>query len=381
MKIVADQNISYVREAFSTFGDVAALNAREIDRKLVRDADILLVRSVTRVNRGLLEDSSVRFVATATIGVDHIDQAYLEENDIQFVSAPGSNAKAVAEYVTAALLTLTRNSGRRLAGSSIAIAGVGNVGSISSRYAAALGMTVLHNDPPLARSTADAKYRPLDEVLGSDFVTCHVPLTRNGEDPTYHLVNGEFLSKMIDGATLINSSRGPVVNGSALHQELDSGRISAVLDVWEEEPNIDVSLLDKLALGTPHIAGYSLDAKLRATIVIRQAASSFFKMGIDWDHTKCLPPPALPELRIDGSGKDDEDVVREAVLSAYDITADDASLRDLKDVPAEERSVHFADLRTEYPLRREFHNTDIELINCPASAGDILRTIGFGVRQ
>lgn len=200
MQIIADQNIPFVKECFSGIGDVTLTSGRAVTPDLVKDADILLVRSITKVNADLLAGSSVKFVATATIGTEHVDQDYLAGRGIGFASAPGSNANSVAEYIVAALLTLGKKHKFQLEGKSIGVVGVGNVGSKVQKKCAALGMKVVLNDPPLARQTGDAKYRPLQELYGCDFITMHTPLTKDGSDPTYHLANEQLFAAMKQGA-------------------------------------------------------------------------------------------------------------------------------------------------------------------------------------
>ena len=240
MKIVADENIPYAREAFSHFGDVTLVPGRNIPP--LGDTDALVVRSITKVNESLLSGTSVKFVGTATIGIDHIDREYLRENGIGFASAPGSNSNSVAEYVTAALLEYAAERKMELAGKSIAVIGVGNVGSKVVRKCGAMGMTVLKNDPPLKDATGDQSFLPLKDVLGADFVTLHVPLTREGEYPTFHMAGSDFFSGM--NSVLLNTSRGRVVDERALSTALGKNVASAILDVWEHEPDVDHALAE-----------------------------------------------------------------------------------------------------------------------------------------
>lgn len=380
LKIVADENIPFVREAFAGLGDVHLSGGRKIDAGMVRDADILLVRSITRVDHQLLEGSKVRFVATATIGTDHIDQAYLASRGIVFSAAPGSNAESVAEYIVAALLHLAQTRGFSLESRTIGVIGVGNVGSRVVRNAEALGMTVLMNDPPKARATQDPLLRTIEEVLEADIITLHVPLTRQGPDATRHLVNDQFLKKMKPGSILINSARGSVVDGAALLQALESGHIAdAVLDVWEGEPAVSLPLLARTTIGTPHIAGYSFDGKVRATEMIRAAAGKCFGIEQTWDPASHMPAPLVPELRIETQGVSVQNVLAGVVAAVYDIMRDDAGLRAMLSESPDERAAHFDLLRKHYPARREFNNTRIILdIDEPVLAGS-LRSLRFRV--
>ena len=256
MHIVANKHTPYIEQAFANAGSLTLLGTLDIRKESVRDADALIVRSETRVNRELLEGSAVRYVGTVTIGTDHIDKEYLAQKGIAFASAPGSNSNSVAEYIASALLTLARRHHFSLQGKTLGVVGVGNVGSKVVRVARALGMEVVENDPPLQRETGDARFRPLSDVLDCDFVTLHVPMQKEGLDATYHLFDDALMSKMKPASFLLNSSRGAVVRGDALLSALKQKNLAgAVLDVWEKEPAINVELLRAVDIGTPHIAG------------------------------------------------------------------------------------------------------------------------------
>ena len=363
MLIVADENIPYVREAFGRLGDVLLTTGRTMTAESVHEADMLLVRSVTKVDRSLLEGSRVRFVGTATIGTDHVDLGYLRQAGIAFAAAPGSNANSVAEYVIAALLVVAGRKGWTLSDRSIGIVGVGNVGSRVEPKARALGMRVLLNDPPLQRATNDPKYRPIEELFDCDCITLHVPLERAGPDPTYHLSDAEFLAGMQRDTVLVNTSRGAVADNAALLSALETGRpAEAVLDVWEGEPSINAALLDRAALGTPHIAGYSLDGKVNGTEMLYRAACEWVGREPDWIAARNMPAPEFPEIPLEVGNRPVEDVLREAVLTVYPIERDDAALRATLDLPPEARAARFDHLRKTYPVRREFQNTVVRLV-------------------
>jgi erythronate-4-phosphate dehydrogenase len=379
MKIVADENIPYVKEAFRRLGDVHLVRGRDLNAAAVRDAELLLVRSVTKVNAKLLDGSAARFVATATIGTDHVDLDYLRQRGIIFASAPGSNANSVGEYVVAALLVLAQRHEFQLEGRTLGVVGVGNVGSRVVQKAQALGMRVLPNDPPLQRKTGDPRFLPLDTLFKADVITCHVPLVRGGPDRTYHLVDDGFLKRMKPGSILFNSSRGEVVDEASLSQALVSGHLSAaVLDVWGGEPKIDVGLLDQVALGTPHIAGYSFDGKVNGTVMIYRAACEFLGLQPDWDPSPSLPKPPHPSITVNARSHDEEDVLRQVVRAIYDIEHDDRALRGLFQVTPAERGRFFDSLRQHYPVRREFFNTTV----VAQGASDALRRklVGIGLR-
>ncbi|MCK5270110.1 MAG: 4-phosphoerythronate dehydrogenase, partial [Sedimentisphaerales bacterium] len=277
MKIVADENIPFVREIFASLGDVLCVSGRQMSAGVLAGADVLLVRSVTKVNEQLLSDSSVRFVGTATIGTDHVDREYLSSREITFVSAAGSNSNSVAEYVITAILILAEKYGWELQGRTLGIIGVGNIGSNIEKKAPALGLKVLPNDPPLQRETGDKRFVSLARVLEeADIITCHVPLTRSGPDATWHLFDQEKLGRLRPDTLLINSSRGAVVDNKELKKQITKGNIGpVVLDVWENEPEIDMGLLDQVAIATPHIAGYSLDGKVNGTVMLYQKLCEF----------------------------------------------------------------------------------------------------------
>ena len=375
MIIVADENIPYVCDAFGALGEVRTMSGRAMTPEAVRDAELLLVRSITKVNRDLLEGSAVQFVATATIGEDHIDKAYLAEKGIAFSSAPGSNADSVRQYITAALLVMAERFNLDLSTLSLGIIGVGNVGSRVLRNAEALGLRCILNDPPLARTTEDPRYHSLDEALECDIVTLHVPLTKEGPDATYHLANETFLRKMKPGSFLLNSSRGAVADGAAIKRALDDGHLRAcVLDVWEKEPDIDVALLERVLIGTPHIAGYSFDGKVNGTRMIYEAACAHLDRLPDWNPAPLLPQPECPHIIVDGNASD---ALPQAVRAVYDILRDDTNMRGLLKVSPEERPKYFDRLRKEYPRRREFFNTTAEVSPPNTKLEATLSALGF----
>ena len=391
MLIVADENIPLVQEAFGTLGQVVTLPGRSITADVLKQtkAEVLIVRSVTGVGPELLRGSSVRFVGTATIGTDHLALSFLKKEKIGFASAPGCNANSVAEYVIAALLFLARAKGFSFEGKSLGVIGVGNVGSRVVTKAQALGMKVLLNDPPLARSTRELRYLPLEALMDADFLTLHVPLTMEGLDATYQMVNEDFLARMRPDSILINTSRGLVVDEKALKVILRNGRIAAaVLDVWEHEPSIDVRLLGLVTLGTPHIAGYSLDGKVNGTFMVYQALCQYSGLQPQWRPAEVLSNQKQPPLSLDNVPQDIEevertkqveDVVGGLVRQLYDIQKDDANLRKTTELNAEERGAYFDRLRKEYPVRREFHSVGVKLSQHDKKLSGILKALGFRI--
>lgn len=389
MRIIADENIPFVKECFSSLGDVETFPGRQITPPTVADADCLLVRSITAVNETLLAKSKVKFIATATIGYEHVAVDYLNKRNVGFASAPGSNSNSVADYFIAALLSVAKKLKIILAGKSIGIVGVGNVGSKVAKKSAALGMKVVLNDPPLARQTGNPKYRPLNELFDCDFITLHTPLTREGRDKTYHLADEIFFKSLKTGCVFINTCRGGVHDTDALKNAIKSNKLSAViLDVWENEPNIDCELLRLVDISTPHIAGYSLDGKIAGLIMIYEAACKFFKAEPMHTIADFLPPPAVPQITIDKLDADpaiaeasEQSMLHKIVQHVYTINRDDFNTREIAIVEPEKRAKFFDDLRKNYPVRREFQNTTILLKQSSTKLDNVLKGIGFQVKN
>lgn len=382
MRIVADANIPFVRECFSSVGEVRVLNGREITPEVVAEADALLVRSVTAVNESLLAGSKVRFVGTATIGFDHVDVSYLHRSGIGFSSAPGSNANSAAEYVIAGLLEVARRRKVVLEGKSIGVIGVGNVGGRVARKCEGLGMQVVRNDPPLQRQTKDPQYVPLEMLYDCDFITIHTPLTRGGIDKTFHLADAGFFARLKRGVVFLNASRGAVVETQALKAAIRASRLGAVvLDVWEGEPNIDVELLDMVDLATPHIAGYSFDGKVAGMIMIYRSLCGHFGLTPKFDVKDFLPVSEIPRLEVGTDGEGDEELLARIVERIYSIAKDDRNTRKIAAQPPEGRGEFFDALRKNYPIRREFQNTTVLLDKFRESLARKLRGIGFGVEE
>jgi erythronate-4-phosphate dehydrogenase len=383
MKIVADENIPFVKDCFASIGDVQMLSGRKITPEGIADADILLVRSITPVNEKLLAGSKIKFVATATIGFEHVDVDYLKNNGIGFASAPGSNANSVADYIVAALLSVAQKHKIILEGKSIGVVGVGNVGSKVAKKCEALGINVKHNDPPLFRHTGDPKYRPLNELFDCDFITLHTPLTREGQDKTYHLADEKFFASLKPGCIFINTCRGAVHDTAALKNAIRSKKLSAViLDVWENEPNIDCELLRLVDISTPHIAGYSLDGKIAGMIMIYNAACEHFGLKPKHKIEDFLPPPTVPQITIDKTHPNQQLLLHEIVRQVYAINRDDFNTREIAMVEPEKRGKFFDDLRKNYPVRREFQNTTIILATeSTEDTENKLKGIGFKVKR
>ena len=336
MKVIVDDKIPYIREALAQVADeVVYLPGASFTREAVADADALIVRTRTRCNRDLLAGSRVKFIATATIGYDHIDTTYCKEAGIQWTNCPGCNAGSVEQYVHSVLLLLKREKGLSLKDATLGIVGVGHVGSRVARMAKELGMRVLLNDPPRA-DRGEEGFVGLDVLAKEcDVLTFHTPLYKKGIYRTYHLVNNELLFSLKRKPYLINSSRGEVVDTASLLAALSEGKVKdAIIDTWENEPEINKDLLKAAYLATPHIAGYSADGKANASRMSLEALCKFFHIDASFE----IVPPALPCMDI----PDDED---EAFLQRYNPTRDSEWL---KNAPEK-----FEWFRGHYPLRRE----------------------------
>lgn len=377
IKIIADENIAYAREAFSLLGDVTLLHGRKITPDTLKDADVLIVRSITMVNENLLAGSRIKFVGTATIGKDHVDVEYLDRNNIAFADAAGCNANAVKEYVFTALTEVLVKRNLQFKDLSAGIIGVGNVGSKVAKCAGALGMRTILNDPPLKRKTGNEIFRELDEALKADIVTLHVPLNKEGIDRTYHLLDADNLNRLKEDTILINSSRGSVVDRNALKKAIDEKNLTVILDVWENEPDIDPVLLQKVFIGTPHIAGYSFEGKINGTMMMYSALCRFLKR-------KEIFSPPKPEINNSILEINDPHSIEESLQKIfrriYDIGKDDFNLRRILNDKQDETGRYFDQLRKDYHLRYEFANYTIVVPEDQEELIKILTALGFIVR-
>lgn len=376
LNIIVDENIVFAKEAFALFGNVTLLSGREINNSILKDADILIVRSITKVDKELLKNTPVKFVGTATIGTDHIDLEYLKKNKIAFADAKGCNAYSVAEYLVVSLLNLSVRFNFTLKEKSIGIVGVGNVGSKVAKFADALGMKVLLNDPPLQRAGNNNSFVSLDEILNADIITLHVPLNLSGIDKTYHLFDKKKLMELKDGTILINTSRGAVIKNQELLEIIDTKKLKVVLDVWENEPDINIDLLNKVIIGTPHIAGYSLEGKINGTKMIFDALADYLNLNISFNFTKEAPTNSLLSFEKSETIEKDLDQI---VSKIYPIQRDDKLMRKMLNMSREERIKYFDLLRKDYPIRREFNNYRIELKNFDGKTKNILTNLRFNI--
>jgi erythronate-4-phosphate dehydrogenase len=379
MRIVIDENVLFGKETFSLIGEVTSVPGRLIAPGVIKDADILVVRSVTKVDEELLKSSNVKFVGSATAGIDHVDTEYLKSRDIGFSSAPGSNSNSVAEYVIAGLLLLYREGKISLEEMSLGVVGVGNVGSKVVKKAEGLGVKVLQNDPPRFRETKDSIFRELDELMDCDVITLHVPLSYSGEDKTFNLFDEKRIDKIKRGSVLINTSRGKVVGESVLKSALRKGHLSgAILDVWEKEPDIDREMLELIDIGTSHIAGYSYDGKVKGTRMVFDDICEFFSIDKEWKVK--LPPPEAPYMEVASNENESfAEIISDVVFRVYDIKKDDNKLRKILNLEGKEKRDFFDGLRANYWRRREFFNTSLELNTENERLKNSFRALGFNV--
>ena len=375
MKFIIDDKIPYVKGALEPFGDVIYLPGAKITKDIVKNADALLIRTRTICNETLLSGSSVKFIATATIGYDHIDTGYCRDAGIGWTNAPGCNSGSVEQYIASALVTYAQTKNLDLKDLCIGVVGVGNVGSKVARLCRLLGMKVLLNDPPRARTEDPSAFVSLENIMAAaDIISLHVPLNLYGEDATYHLADTGFFSGLQRRPLLINTCRGEVVNTSAIKTALAQGLVSEyICDCWEQEPDIDLELLSMAWLATPHIAGYSRDGKAVGTQMSIQALSRFFSLGINHWQPAGIEPPGKPVFELNGLGRNEQQLITEAILATYDIRPDDRALR--KD-PA-----GFELLRGNYPVRREFKAFTILPVNVAPSTINLLKNMGFGIAE
>jgi len=361
MLIVADENIPLVDAFFAEFGEIRRLPGRQITRADVHDADVLLVRSVTKVDRDLLEGSAVRFVGTCTIGTDHLALDYFHQEGIQWSSAPGCNARGVVDYVLGSLLTLAEIEGADLNQRTYGVVGAGEVGGRLVNVLKGLGFNVLVCDPP-RQAEEGGDYVSLEQIMERcDVISLHTPLDKSAENATWHLLDQQRLNQLKHGTWLINASRGPVIDNNALREVLTRREdLQAVLDVWEAEPQVDVELADLCVLATPHIAGYSLDGKQRGTAQIYQAFCDFLGQEAVIKLADLLPAPWLAKVEL-SADSDPAWALAMVCRGVYDPRRDDADFRRSLVGTVQEQKLAFDALRKHYPVRREIEGLQVRI--------------------
>lgn len=377
MRIVIDENILYGKEIFSLYGDVISLPGRKITNKVLKHCDALIVRSVTQVDKELLSDTDVKFVGTATIGKDHIDESFLNNAKIFFTDAKGCNANAVAEYTIIAILNWTAEFGVELNKKTIGIIGYGNIGSLVKIYSDMLGLETLINDPPLEK-TLGKKFSSIEDVLSCDIVTLHVPLTFGGEFPTYKLLNEKNFQLLKPNTLLINTSRGGIIDEQALLNQIKNKNINSVIDVWTNEPNINLNFLKHTYIATPHIAGYSYEGKLNGTKIIHDRFIDFFNLENKWIVPTKENLISIEENNFVSTNKDEifERRLVKIVNQVYNPFDDTNRMKKLLNTEMNKEE-YFDNLRKNYPLRKEFSNYKIFLKEEDMKFIKIIRGLGF----
>ncbi|MBS9405226.1 4-phosphoerythronate dehydrogenase PdxB [Halomonas sp. TRM85114] len=391
MRIVVDANVPAAEACFGALGEVVRLPGREIDAAALREADALVVRSITRVDNAMIDaalqgGSRLSFVGSCTIGTDHIDLQALSDHGIAFVSAPGCNAEAVVDYVLGSLLTLAERQGWQLASRRVGIVGVGNVGGRLLGRLTAMGIDCLACDPPRVERQSDesdeqestAGFVDLDTLIDACDVLClHTPLVRRGPHATYRLLDAQRIAALAPGTVLLNAGRGDCVDAAALRQRLTGqADLTAVLDVWETEPAIDAALADLAAIATPHVAGYSLDGKLRGTHQVYHSLCRHLGLPKRLALEDLLPPAPVARLTLN-DGLAAEEALRLCLRTVYDVRRDHDSLR--RASRRQGMSQGFDACRAGYPLRREAATLDVELGAQAGHLAPLLRGAGFRV--
>uniref|UniRef100_A0A7V1EIE0 4-phosphoerythronate dehydrogenase n=1 Tax=candidate division WOR-3 bacterium TaxID=2052148 RepID=A0A7V1EIE0_UNCW3 len=381
LKIIADEKIPFLSEFFSTLGILDTLPASEINQKNIRNYDVLFVRTVTKVNNKLLEGTKIKIIGSMTSGIDHIDRNYLRKNKIKLLYAPGSNSRSVAEYVITSLLVIAKIKNFSLEGKTVGIIGAGNVGTKVAQMCEAIGMRVLLNDPPKYDRTKNKKYLSFKRFSDADIITLHIPLTFRGKYKTFHLIDEEFLSNIKQGTILINTSRGAVIDERMLikfYKRLGG----LILDVWENEPDINIDLLKIADIATPHIAGYSLDGKFNASYIVYKNLCKILKI-----RPIIRKNDVFPEINEEKDAiitqNDIFKTLYRTILQIYNPLNDHKKLFKMIGFEPLAKRRYFEDLRRNYPVRREFPNYVLRICERLSSLQklvEIFRSLGFKIK-
>ncbi len=346
MRIIVDKNIPYLKGIVENFGDVTYLDGSAFTHDAIKDADSLIVRTVTRFDEKMLKGTSVKLICSATIGYDHIDTTYCDSHNIVWRNCPGCNSGSVQQYIISSLIMIAKEKGFDLKDKVIGIVGVGNVGKKVAKACALLGMKVLLNDPPRQLTEMDNDFVSLETIMDeADIITFHTPLTKDGEYKTYHLADAGFFSSLKKKPIMINSARGGIIDTAAIKNAINYSQISgAIIDCWENEPQIDLEYMHMVDIATPHIAGYSADGKANATRMSLEFIADFYNLSKDViTHVK-EPAPEHPVIDMDTYSARDR--VHCAILGTYNPIGDFERLR--------LSPSSFKQLRNDYPLRREY---------------------------
>jgi erythronate-4-phosphate dehydrogenase len=350
MKIYYEDSMPYAAEFFSELGDCEVFSHKTVNADMLADADVLLVRSTTKVNAQLLsKNQQVQFVATATAGTDHVDQQYLASQNIPFISAGGCNAVAVAEYVLSAMLVMGKRLNWQIADKTVGIVGAGHVGTALSRVLTVLGIRHKLCDPPLADAGDGRNFVGMDEIMECDVISLHVPWVKDGPYPTQDLFDKTRLAALKDNQLLINACRGEVVNNQAALELFEQGKsLNLVLDVWENEPGINLALIPHTSLATAHIAGHTIEGKARGTEMLYLALCKHLGIQADKTLSDYLPQAEPSSIQI-SEQQDFWSVINQLVLNVYNIETDDQYFR-----ANMHNAEQFRYIRKHYPIRREF---------------------------
>lgn len=372
MKFIADQNMPYLAETFGVHGDLVLCNGREICRDDLAGAEVLLVRSITRVDRQLLQATGIQFVGSATIGIDHLDTTWLEANNITWAHAPGCNADAAAQYTLAMMWLACERLERDFRQQTVGIVGRGNVGGRLEHLLNVLNIPVMSCDPPL-QDTGEQNLVSMNEVCGNSIISLHTPLTGSGTYPTRDLFDTNLLAKLDADTLVVNASRGGVIEKTGLSEQLLSGRLNAALDVWPDEPFIEPDMLDAVIVATPHVAGYSREGKLAGTQMIYKAFCERFAIEpliTTASETKTVELVYSPT-------KSDDEALQHAILASSQIVRDDHALRNQPGLSKNAGRIHIDSLRKAYPERFEFKSHRLHGIS--ATSARLFRQLGFQI--
>lgn len=371
MKIIADKNIPFLRGIAESFGDVTYLPGQDFTKENIKDADTLIVRTVTHFGQENLENSKVKLICSATIGYDHINTGYCEQHGITWHNAPGCNSGSVQQYIASALITIARKKGFSLREKTIGIIGVGNVGKKVASVAEILGMCVLKNDPPRQESEQSDEFVDIETIKReADIITFHTPLVRDGKYPTSHLADEQFFKSLGRNPIIINSARGGIIDTPAIKNAIKNNLISgAIIDCWEKEPDIDLDYMRMVDIATPHIAGYSADGKANATRMSLESLARYWRLSEE--PIKGITIPQIEDSIIDYSQSKYGNMVEDIILRTYNPLED---YQRLLDNPAQ-----FSSLRGNYPLRREYPAYTVQSIDNKKDE-ELLRKLGFIVK-
>ncbi|BBN60340.1 4-phosphoerythronate dehydrogenase [Hydrogenovibrio marinus] len=370
-KLIIDDAVPFAENIFSHLGEVTLVPGREITSETVKDADALIVRSRTQVNQSLLKNSSVEFVGSTVVGLDHIDQDYLASKNIHFYSAQGCNANSVSEYVISALLHFAEEHGFELSEKSLGIIGVGNVGKLLEQKAIALGMTVFLNDPPRQEKEDLPHFVDLDKALSADIISFHTPLTKDGKYPSHHLLNQNNFHLIHPSTVVINAARGGIIDESVWSKtETDIN----IIDCWENEPNIDANLYQKADIATPHIAGHALEAKIKGSSMVYEVLCQHWNQPIQSHWKAQVPHPTEPLTA--SYGDSFQSMLFKLVHHCYDPVIDDLAIRSNE---IDEIHKKFEYYRRHYPTHHEWTEFTVKS-NRPEVENNRLKALGFKVK-